>query len=173
MGGGISTLFAGAYPELVDKLVLIDGFGPVSKDPSTAVATLRKALDEESKFHSKDINIGGGRLYENVSEAVKARMATVRRFPGEQYISEEAALQLIMRGTYPARAVDTTDENYFDEPSISEAVRFRHDPKLTLPSYTYNTHEQVTLLRVIPPSHSSSLWKAPTGLTRLFIHDVY
>lgn len=70
MGAGISTLFAGAYPELVEKLVLIEGFGPVSKDPSSAAATLRKALDAESKFHSKEISINGGRLYANVQEAV-------------------------------------------------------------------------------------------------------
>jgi pimeloyl-ACP methyl ester carboxylesterase len=70
MGGGISTMFAGVYPELVDKLVLIEGFGPMSKDPSTTAASMRKALDEESKFHLKDISINGGRLYSSVHEAV-------------------------------------------------------------------------------------------------------
>ena len=73
MGGGISTLFAGAFPELVDKLVLIEGFGPVSKEPSTAVATMRKALDEEAKFHQKEITIGGGKLYNSVNEAVSLK----------------------------------------------------------------------------------------------------
>ena len=73
------------------------------------------------------------------------RMATVKRFPGEQYISPEAARLLIKRGTYPARVTDQSDEHFFDEPSDTEEVRFRHDPKLTLPSYTYNTHEQVRL----------------------------
>ena len=70
MGGGISSLFAGTYPELVERLVLIEGFGPVSKDPSTAASSLRKALDAETKFHSKEISISGGRLYANVHEAV-------------------------------------------------------------------------------------------------------
>lgn len=66
----MATLFAGAYPELVESLVLVEGFGPMSKDSSTAAATLRKALDAESKFHMKDISVNGGRLYDSVHEAV-------------------------------------------------------------------------------------------------------
>ena len=50
--------------------MLIEGFGPVSRSPATAASALRKALDEESKFHSKDITIDGGRLYSSVHEAV-------------------------------------------------------------------------------------------------------
>lgn len=72
-----------------------------------------------------------------------ARMATVKRFPGEQYISEEGALRLIQRGTFPASVTDVSEESYYAEPSESEAVRFRHDPKLILPSYTYSSHNQV------------------------------
>lgn len=71
-------------------------------------------------------------------------MATVKRFPGEQYISEEGARQLILRGTFAATVTDISDEHFYHEPSDTEAVRFRHDPKLTLPSYSYNSHEQVS-----------------------------
>jgi hypothetical protein len=73
-------------------------------------------------------------------------METVKRFPGEQYISEEGALGLIKRGTFSASVTATSDAHFFDEPSETEGVRFRHDAKLTIPSYTYNTHEQVTEL---------------------------
>lgn len=143
MGGGISTLFAGAYPDVVEKLVLIEGFGPITKDPSTSAASLRKALDAESKFHAKVMSITGGPLYDSIFEAMKARVATVKRFPGNQYISEEAALTLIRRGTFSSSVVDVDDPAYLLDPSDSESVRFRHDPKLSLPSYSYFTPEQV------------------------------
>ena len=73
-------------------------------------------------------------------------MATVQRFPGQQFISEEGARQLIQRGTFPARVADTSDDDFHSQPMDSEPVRFRHDPKLLLPSYTYNSHEQVSVI---------------------------
>ena len=85
------------------------------------------------------------------------RMATVKRFPGNQYISKEGALQLIKRGTFPARVTDMSDEAFFTEPSETEEVRFRHDPKLILPSYVYNTHEQVSESICISMSMSMSM----------------
>ena len=83
-----------------------------------------------------------------ITDKAAARMASVKRFPGEQYISEAGALALIKRGTFRACVTDKSDERFFDEPSDSEEVRFRHDPKLTLPSYTYLTHEQVLRISI-------------------------
>jgi pimeloyl-ACP methyl ester carboxylesterase len=70
MGGGVASIFAGAYPEVVDKLVLIEGFGPMSKPAQSAASSMRRALDGEAKFNSKEISINGGRLYGSVHEAV-------------------------------------------------------------------------------------------------------
>ena len=74
----------------------------------------------------------------------------MKRFPGNQYISQEGALALIKRGTFPGSISEFDDERFFHEPSDTEDVRFRHDPKLTLPSYTYATQEQVS--RIYLPS---------------------
>lgn len=70
MGAGIATMFAGVYPESVERLVLIEGLGPVSQEHSSAAESLRKALDGESRFHDKEISVTGGRLYGSLHEAV-------------------------------------------------------------------------------------------------------
>lgn len=73
-----------------------------------------------------------------------ARVATVKTFPGNQSLSEQAALSLVTRGSFPSTLSDAdSGPDVFRDPLEGEAVRFRHDPKLNLRSYTYNSHEQV------------------------------
>jgi pimeloyl-ACP methyl ester carboxylesterase len=45
MGGTIATLVAGAFPERVRRLVLIEGLGPGTTDPSDAPARTRRWID--------------------------------------------------------------------------------------------------------------------------------
>jgi len=44
MGGGVATLFAGARPERVQKLVVMEGLGPMSEPPDLAVDRVRRWL---------------------------------------------------------------------------------------------------------------------------------
>ena len=66
--------------------------------------------------------------------------------PGDQYLSVEAARDLVLRATVPATvaatptAMDRNESN--DDPSNSP-VTFRHDPRLQWPSLQYYTREQV------------------------------
>ena len=42
MGAGIGMLFSGCFPDLVKNLVLIDGFGPLTREPEESCSVLRK-----------------------------------------------------------------------------------------------------------------------------------
>ncbi|HVK71175.1 MAG TPA: alpha/beta hydrolase [Polyangium sp.] len=46
MGGTIAALFAGARPQRVDQLVLLEGLGAPGSEPSTAVDRMRTWLDD-------------------------------------------------------------------------------------------------------------------------------
>ena len=50
MGGGVATLFAGARPERVAKLVVMEGLGPMSEPPELAVDRMRKWLADREKI---------------------------------------------------------------------------------------------------------------------------
>ena len=49
-GAGISMLFAGAFPERVDKLVLLEGGLPLTAEASEAPAGLAQALREAREW---------------------------------------------------------------------------------------------------------------------------
>lgn len=53
MGAGTSICVAAAYPELIEKLVLIENFGLLSKKPDTAVASMRSAVDSERRKYAQ------------------------------------------------------------------------------------------------------------------------
>ncbi|MBL8740121.1 MAG: alpha/beta hydrolase, partial [Myxococcales bacterium] len=44
MGGSVATLFAGARPERVEKLVIMEGLGPLATPPETAPDRMRRWL---------------------------------------------------------------------------------------------------------------------------------
>lgn len=90
-------MFAGAYPERVQKLVMIDGFGPVTQRPEKAAQTLRKAIDAEALFLQRSEKFKSPKLYESLSVAIEARVRTVSTYPGKQFISREAAATLLAR----------------------------------------------------------------------------
>lgn len=87
MGAGIAALFAAAMPELIDKLVMIEGFGPYTGKPEDAVKHLRLALDEWQQFDDSP------RVISSFEVAIKARMN------GLLPVGEQAARLLCARGT--------------------------------------------------------------------------
>lgn len=137
MGAAVSSLFAGTFPEFVNKLVLIEMLGPVTFPEADAPALMRKAFDAEMKFLAKPSSLP--KIYNSLQDAAAARVATVSSYPGSQSLSMEAALHLVRRG---CMAVDCGAEQEYDDPSDEDRVRFRHDPRLLLPSYTYTTQNQ-------------------------------
>ncbi|MGH8491823.1 MAG: alpha/beta fold hydrolase [Moraxellaceae bacterium] len=86
MGAGIGVLLAGAMPERVTQLALLDGLGPYPGEPEEAPSILRDALLEWSEYFPRE---------ERVFDSVEAAVITRRR--GFTPLSHEAAAILCTR----------------------------------------------------------------------------
>ena len=87
MGAGAATLAAGAMPQRVERLVLLEGIGPLTTPPSEAPAQMRRALEQRHRYFSRE-----HRVYPDVESAIEQRM---NGFP----VEEEGARLLVERGT--------------------------------------------------------------------------
>lgn len=94
MGSSIAILFSATNQERIRHLVLIEGFGPLIAEAEDAPRNLKKALEAEIKHNQRTTS---GKIYPTFGDAVQARMNAVRTYPGEQYISKEAVLELVGR----------------------------------------------------------------------------
>ena len=148
MGGGVAVVFAAAFPELCSSLILLEGGGPLARNARDCGRHVRAACQRRLRSNkllfptttpnssSNNESNGGVRVYPNLTSATEARLSTVKRMPGEQYMSQETAADLVPRAVQPA-----TINN--DSSNEGEAVTFRHDPRLQWPSLQYFTREQV------------------------------
>ena len=87
MGAGIGVLLAGALPERVQQLVLIDGLGPYASEPEQAPQILRDALLEWQAYAPR-----AERIFPEMTQAIAAR----RR--GFTPLGSKAAAILCSRG---------------------------------------------------------------------------
>ena len=78
------------------------------------------------------------KVYSSLDAAIETRLSTARRMPGDQFLSYEAARDMVMRATVPAKVTSSSSA-----PVNNERVVFRHDPRLQWPSLQYYTREQV------------------------------
>ena len=160
MGGGISLLFAGCFPERLCKCVVIDAFGPYTSTPERAPVDLRKSIEAEERVSSSGgSSSGNNRKYATLGDAITARVKIVSTYPGSQSISREAAEDIVRRGAHlvdsgslsDAAAVASWESTAGIDPTtwalaIPETlgpVAFRYDPRLLTPSATYLTVSQV------------------------------
>ncbi|MEE4462544.1 alpha/beta fold hydrolase, partial [Azotobacter chroococcum] len=90
MGGIVAVLLAGALPERIERLALIDGGMPITREAAEAPLQLGDAL----RGH---LALAGKRkpVYESIERAVQARMH------GVAALSREAAERLAERGLMP------------------------------------------------------------------------
>ncbi len=116
MGAGISALYAGALPDRVERLVLLDGLGPFTNRPETAPENLARALKGRRRVEPRS-----PRVHDSIDAAVERKLHAL------PYMSDEAARLLVERGT---RAVD-------------DGVVFSHDPRLVGRSLVRFTEPQV------------------------------
>ncbi|MGQ7818600.1 alpha/beta fold hydrolase [Metapseudomonas furukawaii] len=107
MGAIVSVLLAGAMPERVERLALIDGLMPYTGEAEQAPAKLGEALRAQLALRSKRKPV-----YADIDRAVEARMRNTGA------VSREAAELLAERGLMP----------------VPGGYTWRTDNRLTLPS---------------------------------------
>ncbi|MBB1487018.1 alpha/beta fold hydrolase [Oceanospirillum sediminis] len=116
MGAAVATLMAGAMPDRVGRVALLEGIGPVATAAEDAPSQLAQAAGKYQLLGYKTPS-----LYASVEDAAEARMKGV----GE--ISYEAALPLAKRG------VKASDDGYL----------WRYDARLRIPSPVRLTEDQI------------------------------
>ncbi|EMD99052.1 MULTISPECIES: alpha/beta hydrolase [Stutzerimonas stutzeri subgroup] len=107
MGAIVSVLLAGALPERVERLALIDGVIPYTGEADSAPQKLGSALEALLAVNDKRKPV-----YASFDQAVQARMK------GVGAVSREAAEMLAQRGLMP----------------VPGGYTWRTDPRLMLPS---------------------------------------
>jgi pimeloyl-ACP methyl ester carboxylesterase len=128
MGAAVSTLYAASFPEQVDKLILLEGAGPPPKNPLDIAKHVRCHIDRRRNGNLKPYHKS---VYPSLKKAVETRQATAQSFPGKQYISEQAAYELVRRAS---------------EDLPDGKIQFLHDQRLKDPSIMYFTAEQTESL---------------------------
>lgn len=107
LGAIVATLLAGALPERIERLALIDGMFPLTHEPEQTPAQLGEALEAQLALGEKRRPV-----YASVERAVEARLR------GGYPLSREAAELLASRGLTP----------------VPGGYTWRSDPRLMLPS---------------------------------------
>jgi pimeloyl-ACP methyl ester carboxylesterase len=98
LGATLTTIFAGTYPETVQNIALIENFiSPMLQPAERARNTLRRAIDAEKLHQLKQSSKSGPKSYDTLQEAIEARMNSVKKYPGKQFLSIEAATALVAR----------------------------------------------------------------------------
>ena len=87
LGAGISSTFAAVFPDKVDRLVLIDGIGPVSGEDDDSLGQLRKSM-----AFLETGNDNPARVYGSWDELVSKRLKAGK-------INRSSAEMLLRRGT--------------------------------------------------------------------------
>jgi pimeloyl-ACP methyl ester carboxylesterase len=116
LGGTLASLFAAAYPERVDALLLVEALGPLTVPPEGTVAQLKRGLDERAAF----ANRRALRIFRDLDAAIEAR-AMASGF------SSDVARALVERG------VEKVEGGYV----------WSSDPRLTLTSAQRYSEAQV------------------------------
>jgi pimeloyl-ACP methyl ester carboxylesterase len=133
MGAAVSLIYAAAFPEQINRLVLLEGAGPLTRRAHDVGKHVRASIERRqagnpllySQFNNTPIK--ETRVYPNIQLAVETRCKTATLSPGNQYLSKEASLEMVQRATV----------------EVQGGVKFRHDPRLQWPSLQYMTDEQV------------------------------
>ncbi|WP_019934878.1 alpha/beta fold hydrolase [Oceanimonas smirnovii] len=116
MGASIATLLAGAFPERVSQLMLLDGLAPRTYAADTLPEQMAAALNKGKRIRRR-----GWRPYPSFDDALQARM------DGRYAVSRDAAAWLL------ARSLEETENGWC----------WRHDIALSQPSVVRLCDEQV------------------------------
>ena len=71
LGAIVASVFTGTFPELVDKLVLIEALGPITAQADETQSQLKKSITSRYKAETR---IPSNRSYTSIDKAVAARL---------------------------------------------------------------------------------------------------
>ncbi len=71
LGAIVACVFAGTFPELIDKLVLIEALGPITADADETRQQLRKSISTRYKAQTR---IPSNKGYSSIEQAIQARL---------------------------------------------------------------------------------------------------
>lgn len=136
MGAAMALGYAATFPEQVHQLILLEGAGPLARDASDTTKHMRAHIERRLRGNVQlyGDNAKGPRVYPSVQKAAETRQASATMAPGNQYLSLEAATELVHRAVTP-------------KDGITGGVSFHHDARLMWPSLLYMTHDQVASLQ--------------------------
>jgi pimeloyl-ACP methyl ester carboxylesterase len=115
MGAGIATLVSAVARERIDRVVLLEGAGPLSSPAEAAPEQLTRALRSEAEVAASEPSV-----HADLESAVTARLKN-------SDLDRTAARLLVERGVEP----------------VARGVRFTYDPRLKTSSRIRLTEEQV------------------------------
>lgn len=115
LGAAVASMIAGACPERVERLLLIEGLGPITGAADDAAKQLGRALAERANANTK-----APRVFANLDDAISARQRA-----GD--LSVAAARALVERGVKP----------------VEDGLTWSTDPRLMLASPVRYVEEQI------------------------------
>jgi len=115
LGAAVASMLAGACPERIERLLLIEGLGPLTQAPELALEQLQRAFADRNSADAKS-----PRVFPDLDAAVAARMRA-------NDLSLAAAQILVERGVK----------------AVTGGLTWSTDPRLMLTSPVRNTEEQI------------------------------
>jgi pimeloyl-ACP methyl ester carboxylesterase len=79
MGGGLGLVYAAAFPEHVDKLVLLDIYSPLPGESDKSISLIRSHIEARRKGARPN------RVYPSLDQAIETRQMTATKAPGKQW----------------------------------------------------------------------------------------
>lgn len=96
MGGGISALFSATYPEMVERLILVDSVKPVTRPRDRIIERTKLSIEELLTFEDK-MSSGKAPLY-TYNQAKERLIQGSFQLHGKEVITDESADILLKRG---------------------------------------------------------------------------
>lgn len=116
MGAGVASLLAGTFPHRVERMVLVEGLGPMVEAPEKAAERMAMAIEAENKRGGKR-----KRVFGDLDEAAQKVALVTQMRP-------DSARILLERGMKP----------------VDDGLTWRADSRLRLPSRVRFTEAQVS-----------------------------
>lgn len=120
MGAGISSLLAAACPERIETLLAVEMLGSLVETAAQSAVRMREAVAAQRQLKDKRL-----RVFPDIETAIRARQQA-ERLPGNK-LEEELLRLLVERGVL----------------AVPGGFAWSSDPRLTLPTLTRMTVEQV------------------------------